>query len=292
MRDDYEPANAERFAVEIADGTLAGWRWRNNAKPPLLFCHATGFCASVYKQMLQLLRSEFDIFALDMRGHGRTALPANPQDLHSWNIYARDVAAFLDAQDRTDWILAGHSMGAASVAMAARARRDVLALRLVEPVAPPPVVAFAAGTPLWPFLSQGVPLVGQAARRRAHWSSRAETMARYERKALFRDWAPGVLADYLEDGLIDEEEGVKLACAPAWEAATFRAQANDFWGSVRQVSASVGVLAADHPTTTARAGARRRFRRIGAGLTILPGVGHLIPMQAPDRAARFIAEGR
>lgn len=292
MRDEYHPVAPERFTVEIADGSMAGWRWRHSAKPPLLFCHATGFCASVYKQMLQLLQAEFDIFALDMRGHGRTALPANPEDLRSWDIYARDVATFLDIQDRSDWTLAGHSMGAVSVSLAARGRDDVAALRLIEPVAPPPALRIVARMPFWPLLSRQMPIAARAAQRRAHWPSRAETMARYERKALFRDWAPGALSDYLEDGLADDEEGVKLACAPAWEAATFRAQANDFWGAIRHAPAPVDVLAADHPSTTAGAGARRRFQRMGAGVTVLQGVDHLVPMQSPDLAARFIAEGR
>lgn len=283
---------AERFSVDVMDGTLAGWRWPNSAKPPLLFCHATGFCASVYKQPLSLLQADFDVFALDMRGHGRTSLPADPKSLRSWHIYARDVGAFLDSQKREGWRLAGHSMGGASVCMAAVGRSDVAALRLIEPVAMPSALSAIAKTPIWPWLFKRTPMVRQAARRRSSWPSRAEAFARYERKALFSDWASGVLADYLEDGLVDTEDGAVLACAPAWEAATFAAQANDFWPAVRNAPAPLSVLAADHPSTTVRDGARRKFPAFGAELTVLSGAGHLLPMQNPARAARFIAEGR
>ena len=292
MPDDLDTASAERFEVEIPEGVLAGWRLPNPAAPPLLFCHATGFCASAYRQMLRALAPDFDIFALDMRGHGRTGLPADPQALRSWDVYARDVAAFLDSQDRDGWTLAGHSMGGVTVCLAAQGRSDVAALQLVEPVAPPGLFAIAARTPVWPFYARRMPMVARAARRRAQWPSRAEAMASYERKALFRDWAPGVLADYLEDGLIDAGDGARLACAPAWEAATFAAQANDLWGAVRRAPAPLSVLAAQDASTTVWPPARARFRRSGAAVILVKGLGHLAPMQDPARAARFVADGQ
>lgn len=289
MPDDPDIASAERFRVDIAEGTLAGWRWPNAGKPPLLFCHATGFCASAYKQMLYALGAGFDVFALDMRGHGRTDLPADPESLRSWDVYARDIAAFLDNQDRNGWTLAGHSMGGAAVALASCGRSDISALRLVEPVAPPRLFALAARTLLWPLYARRMPMAARAARRRARWASHAEAAAGYERKALFRDWAPGVLADYLEDGLVDEAGGARLACAPLWEAATFAAQAHDLWDAVRRAPAPLSVLAAQGPSTTVWPPARARLRRAGAALTLLDGVGHLAPMQDPARCARFIA---
>lgn len=274
---------------QTEDGALAGLRWARADKPPLLYCHATGFCASAYKQMLQILSADFDVYALDMRGHGRTALPADPPALRSWDVYAGDVAAFLDREDRRDWTLAGHSMGAVTAALAARGRDDIRALKLIEPVAPPPVFAFAAKTPLWPLLSRRIPLVAQAARRRAAWPDRAAVAENYAGKALFRNWAEGVLADYLEDGLTQTAEGVRLSCDPAWEAATFAAQANDFWGAVRRAPAPVSVLVADHPTTTAGSGARRRLRRFGAVVTATAAASHLAPLEKPGFAAQFVA---
>lgn len=291
MRDDLDTASAERFRLEIEGGALAGWRWPNAARPPLLFCHATGFCVSAYKQMLAALAADFDIFALDMRGHGCTNLPADPAALRSWDVYARDIGVFLDHQDRDGWTLAGHSMGGVTVSLAARGRGDIAALRLIEPVAMPGLLSVAAKTPLWPFYARRMPMAARAARRRARWASRAEAASGYEGKALFRDWAPGVLADYLEDGLVEEETGVQLACAPAWEAATFAAHAHDFWGAVRRAPAPLSVLAANSPTTTVWPPARARFRRCGAVLTMLDGLGHLAPMQDPARCARFIVDG-
>lgn len=286
MTPEIEPV---RFTVEIADGEMAGWRWANAGAPPLLFCHATGFCASAYKQMLQRLSLRFDIYALDMRGHGQTRLPADSKQLHSWNVYANDIAEALDRLDRKDWTVAGHSLGGVVVTTAAAKRSDVSKVRLIEPVAIPAYYSLAAHTPLWRFIGPGLPMVKQAANRRNEWPDRETVLKSYQRKALFRLWADGVVADYLEDGLAMTAEGVRLSCAPQWEAATFAAHANDFWGAVRAVEGHIAVLVADDRSSTVWGEGRRRFVKYGIPMTKIPEASHLIPMEKPDIAAQFVA---
>lgn len=278
-----------RFTVSLEEGDFAGWRWRRDGAAPLLFCHATGFCASAYKQMLGSIAGRFDIYALDMRGHGRTRLPADPARLRSWDVYAGDVAAFLDREQREGWTLAGHSMGGVVVTLAARGRRDVAAIRLIEPVAPSPLYAWIAGTPVWSLIARRTPLVRRAKGRRARWPGREEVVGSYARKPLFRGWAPGALGDYLEDGLVTDDDGVRLACDPAWEAATFAAQANPFWAAVRAASAPLSVFAAAHGSSTVWPAGRGRLRRMGVEVVEIPGVTHLAPMEKPDFAGEFLA---
>jgi len=291
LTDDLDtlPAAPERFTTPLRGGAIAGWRWANCQRPPLLFCHATGFCASAYKQMLGQLRDDFDIYAIDMRGHGRTTLNANASTLRSWKIYADDICGFLDAHPRPNWTLAGHSMGGVTAALAAGGRKDIVALRLLEPVAMPAFVTFAAATPLWRYIKGAIPLVRGAARRRAQWPDRAAASTAYGRKALFKSWAAGGLDDYLEDGLIEDGVAVALACAPVWEAATFAAHAHDFWGAVRAAPSPVSVLAAGRQSSTVSALARRRFARYSAAVSLIKDAGHLVPMERPDLAANFVA---
>ncbi|MFQ5562674.1 MAG: alpha/beta fold hydrolase [Parvularculaceae bacterium] len=281
----------ERFTVPLDDGVQAGWRWRSPGAPPLLFCHATGFCASTYQRLLAPLAGRFDVYALDLRGHGRTQLPADPKRLRSWSVYARDIAAFLDSRDRESWVLAGHSMGAAASLMAATGRRDVAALALIEPVALPLPLIWIVHSPLWAICKHRFPIVRGALRRRDRWPDRDEACAIYARKPPFARWANGVLEDYLLDGLITEEGGdVRLACAPSWEAATFAAQANDLWRAAAVAPAPMAVLAARHRSSTLMGRARQRFRRLGADLIDLEGVTHLAPMEDPETVAAGLAE--
>jgi len=281
-----------RITVDLADGVLAGWCWPRPGAPRILFLHATGFCASAYRQMLSLAADRFDIRAFDLRGHGRTALPADPKRLRGWGVYARDVGDALDRFDAEEgpsrWTLAGHSCGAVVAVLTAAGRRDIEALALIEPVSLRPLAYLAARTPIWRRSIAYSPMVRGALARRSSWPRRDDVRASYERKALFRDWAEGALDDYLEDGLTEDGEGVRLACAPAWEAATFAGHAHDLWGAVRRAPARVHVLAADHPTSTLRGGAVSRYRRLGATVTMAQGPTHLLPLERPDLAARFI----
>lgn len=283
-------AGAQRLEIDLEDGVLAGLHWPAAGRPPLLFIHATGFCASAYRQMLSRLAGRFDVTALDMRGHGRTRLNADPGRLRSWTTYAGDVGAFLDRDGRRGWTLAGHSMGAIVSALAAEGRADVAALRLIEPVLPPDWVRVAAATPLWPHVvSRGLPMVRGALRRRDGWPDRAAAKAGYAARPVFAGWADGVLDDYLDDGLVERDDGVRLACAPAWEAATFAAQANPSWRALARLRSSAKVFVADHAGSTVPPAARRRLKKLGVALTAAGGVSHLAPMERPDMGADFIA---
>ena len=279
----------QRFSQAIEDGVIHGWRWPSEGKPPLLFCHATGFCASTYKQCLGQLGDVFDVYAVDLRGHGRSALPADPAALRSWRPIVQDISEFLDRQNRRDWTLAGHSMGAITAMMAAHKRTDVRAVRLLDPVVVPSFISWIAATPLWPVLGKQIPLAVAAAARRDHWDDRETVRAHYARKPLFSRWAPGVLEDYLEDAVQEQDGKVWLSCAPAWEAAVFRAQANPVWRYLRQGGVPIKILAAgDLNSSTFRAAARQRFSRLGGATEVLEGAGHLFPMETPDAAARFL----
>ncbi len=285
-----------RMMTPIRDGDIAALRFGASAAPPLLFAHANGFCASAYRQMLNALGDRFDVFAVDLRGHGRSALPMGDVLHRGLDIFGADVAGLLDrlakeCATKGPWTLAGHSLGAVAVTLAAVGRSDVARLRLIEPVAMPALWCALARSPLWPALASRLPLVSMARSRRAAWPDRGAVKSSYVRKPLFATWAAGVLDDYLEDGLKDVAEGVTLSCAPAWEAANFAAQAHDFWGAVAKAPAPVAVIAANHPSTTVLKGARARFRRVGAAVVEVSRSTHLFPFEKPQAAAEFLAGG-
>lgn len=281
---------AERFVLQAAEGAIAGWRWPKPGAPQLVFLHATGFCARAYAAMLAAAREELDILALDLRGHGRTQLPADPQALRSWDVYARDLSAALDALPAIAGgrILAGHSCGAVVATLAAAVRSDVADLALIEPVATPRWMSLAARSPVWPRVSNRWPLVRGARARRAVFPSRVAAEESYGRKAFFARWREGVLADYLEDGLVEIDGGVRLSCDPAWEAATFAAQAHDFWGAVRRARVPVNVLIARDPSSTVSRGAEGALRRLGARISARSDASHLLPFEIPQQAATFL----
>jgi pimeloyl-ACP methyl ester carboxylesterase len=278
-----------RFLVEYEDGAVAGWRWKRDGAPTLVFVHATGFCASAYKPLLELLALRFNVWAVDLRGHGRTSLPADPARLRDWSVYGKDLRRLVESIDNSGPVLlAGHSCGAVVCALVAAQRCGVQGLAMIEPVATRPSTRLVARTPIWRFFARYAPLVRSARQRRAHWPDLETVREVYPRKRLFQSWAPGALAGYLEDGLTKTETGFALSCSPDWEAATFAAQGHDFWGAVARARTRVFVLAARAPSSTLFGDAERRFQRLGARVTRLEEASHMLPMENPVAAARFI----
>lgn len=290
-----EELERRRFFIPVAEGEMSVLRFGAEGAPPLLFAHANGFCASAYRQMFEALGDRFDIFGVDLRGYGATKLPADPRFHRGMDIFAKDICDLMTALARRfsiarKWRLAGHSLGGATMALAAPGRDDVADLRLIEPVAMSRSLALLAHTPVWPIIANRMPLVRAARGRRATWPDRTTVKASYSRKGFFSTWADGVLDDYLADGLRDDESGVGLSCAPAWEAATFAGQAHDFWGAIKTTKVSITVLAANHPaTSTVPEASIRSLERRGVSVVRVTGLTHLIPQEDPVAAADFLA---
>lgn len=275
-----------RDTLEMPDGAIALLRWPARDKPRLLFAHANGFCASAYKRLLGRLASRFDIVAMDLRGHGRTRLPADPRTHHSWDIYGDDLIALCARLDRRPDLMAGHSMGAASSLIAASRMDTPPPLALVEPVVLPSLFYAAYRTPLRGLIRPRIGM-GDLARKRTNGWPDCDTVARrYRERSTFADWRPGVVEDYLDDGLVEADGEVRLACDPEWEAANFEAQRHDLPGSIRLVGSGARVLKAQHRSTVRNTG-RLRSQRVK--IDTLPGAGHLAPMTHPDDVAAWIA---
>lgn len=276
----------ELRSYRVDRGAISVRFWRNPGAPLLVFAHATGFCASAYDQMLGPLSDRFEIVAPDLRGHGRTSLPADPATHRSWDVYASDLLALCAQLPARPQLMAGHSMGAVCVLLAASRMTQAPVLALVEPVVMPFGISLAARWP-WPNLMKGrVELADRARRRADRWPDRAAALERYSRHKAFAAWAPGVLEDYLADGLAEDGSGVYLACDPQWEAAIYEAHGHDILRAARRVGDRAHVLKVAHDSTVLnQAGLSRR----GFSIDQIEGVGHLAPMEAPVRVAAWIS---
>lgn len=279
--------NERRFVVRLPQGDMAGLAWGDPARPPdVLWLHANGFNAATYRQVLSPLSERLHVLAVDLRGHGRSTLPAPPHWRRDWSDLRDDVVALLDRLDAPPLVLAGHSMGG-TTGLLASARRPgrVRALALFDPVimARPP--SLRARSPLgqdtrW----RRSALARSTLRRRAVFDSREQAFAAYRGRGAFRGWPDAMLADYLEDGLRERPGGdVELACSPAWEASNFAAHGHDPWRALAAVRAPVTLLRAEHGSTC-RVGTGAGFARRGPPVTqaVVAGASHFLPMERPE----------
>jgi pimeloyl-ACP methyl ester carboxylesterase len=272
-----------RRPVSLNDGTMSCLEWASD-RPLLLFLHATGFNAETYRGLLGPLAEHFHIIAPDQRGHGMSKLPLRPDAVGNWEIYCDDLLALLDRQPGRPALLAGHSMGATVALLgAARSPGRASGLVLVEPVLPLPMHRLRRGIRRLMGSVEPPGLAERAARRRAHFPSADAALQSYGGRGAFRTWPQETVADYLRGGLIEDpvNGGVTLACAPAWEAATFRAAPLARAHLAASVRSPIAVLRGTVGSTCAD-GQAALLRRAGAHDVTVHGASHFLPMENPD----------
>jgi pimeloyl-ACP methyl ester carboxylesterase len=299
-----------RLQIQLGDGAMSYLAWDDAAAAPsspreewpaLLFTHATGFNAQTYRTLLAPLAAEFRIFAVDLRGHGATTLPADPERMTEWDIHRNDLLAFLDQLMprhglRAPMLLGGHSLGASLSLLVAEARPDLVGgLVLAEPVIMP------YGYHWWLWLARRLglrhrasPLAEMAARRRAVFDSRDAVLVAYRGRGAFRTWPETMLRDYVEAGTRPRADGtVDLACAPAREPAKFRPQPTYLWRRIRRVRCPLSVLCGTIDSTCPPQIVRRLIRlRPDAGVVTVGGASHFLPMERPDLVRETLREMR
>ena len=253
--------------------------------PLVHVAHATGMCAGLYRPLLERLAPHVNVVASDARGHGRTTLPADPDALTDWGLYAADLSALLDAMPRPSrLILAGHSMGATVSMLVAAARADVAAVVFIEPA----VVPFALAAQ-WDRAALPNPMAAQAARRRSVWPSRAAMRAAYHGRGVFATWADSDLDAYLAHGARDRPDGqVELACAPAWEAATFAAVSTGLDAAIRGWGGGLALLHGTRNSTVVADDAATIAARPGTVVRRFEHADHFLPLAEPDAMAAAI----
>lgn len=279
--DDLALSAPRRITVPIDNrwggGEMAVLDFGDPGRPvDLVFAHANGFNARTYRTLLQPLSSALRIWAPDLRGHGRTRLPAAPQGRRSWRDHRDDLIALLAAIDGPPVALAGHSIGGTSALLAAAERPErVSRLLLLDPVIWPRPMAAALSLPLVGRLSRRFPIVTGTLKRRALFDSREQALAVYRGRGAFKGWSDLVLADYLADGLVETDRGMALACSPAWEASNYAAQAHDPWRALARYPGAVRILKAETGSLCAVPPSRRRP---SVAVETVAGGGHLFPM--------------
>ncbi len=283
-----------RLRLPVADcrgsGEMAVLDFGDPKRPvDLVFAHANGFNALTYRTLLAPLAGSLRIWAPDLRGHGGTALAADPGRRRGWSDHGEDLVALLDALDGPPVVLAGHSMGGTSALLAAAERPGrVSKLVLLDPVIWSPLWSLLFRLPLLDRLPSRAPLVRNALRRRDRFDSREQAMAAYRGRGAFKGWPEMMLADYLADGLAEDGDGFALACPPQWEASNYAAQAHDPWKALRSLDRPMHILKAEIGSPCHVASSPRG--RPNVSVETVSGGTHFFPMLQADVARDALFE--
>lgn len=232
------------------------------------FAHATSFCGAVWSPVISRLE-DVECVTWDFAGHG-VGPPLNlPVDWQTFGVQVLDETA-------PGGIGVGHSMGATALMMAQLADpKRFRFLVLIEPTVFP-----------GPHARRENALSVITLKRKRKFESRRAASEYFVSRDPFSKWDASALEAYVRCGFIGDGD-VELACDPEVEADIYRASyAHETWERLGEIEIPVLILTGETsspiPPELARQ-QRAQFQR--AGLEVVPGAGHLLPMEVPELVA-------
>ena len=140
---------------------------------------------------------------------------------------------------------------------------------------------------------------GFVAKRRNQWASPQEMFERFGSRPPFDAWDRGVLLDYCNYGLEPAGDGYILACPPAIEASIYENSSvpeSNIYPEIARIRIPVHVVRAGRYRDPANVmGTSPTAADLAANFacgadTLLLEHSHFIPMEAPELAAKLIAD--
>jgi len=253
-------------------------------KPKVHFAHANSYPAGTYRQFFEYLGRDFDVQALDMHGHN----PRYPVE-DGWAKLVEELIAELETRyHKEPVILVGHSLGGMLSLMVAAQRPDLV--RCLVMLDSPVVAGWRAN--FWRLfkktrLADRYSPARFSVKRRNVWPSEKEAMRHFASKEVFGAWAPGVLQDYLENGLEAHPEGVQLRFRREIETAIYRSLPHHIGQLVKgEFPVPVAYVAGDNSVENRQAGLEHTRNLVGRNFRMMRG-SHLFPMEMPRHAAEL-----
>lgn len=237
---------------------------RGAGGPALVFLHYWGGSSRTWQHVVDALSPDYRTVAIDQRGWGKSAAP---EAGYALSDLADDVLAVVDALELESYILVGHSMGGKAAQLAASRRpRGLAGLVLVAPAPPTPLA---------------LPL--DARQGMVHAYDSRESIVATVQQVL----APGGLSDGDLDTVIADSLAGASPAKVAWPLATSQ---EDITAVVPKIDVPVIVISGEHDRVDPPEALRRELlpRISQARLVVLPGRGHLSPLEAPADLTNII----
>ena len=232
--------------------------------PALVFFHYWGGSSRTWRHVVDALSPDYRTVAIDQRGWGKSA---SPPAGYALSDLADDVLAVVDALHLESYLLVGHSMGGKVAQLAASRRpRGLRGLVLVAPAPPTPLA---------------LPL--DARQGMVHAYDSHESIVATVQQVL----APGGLSDGDLETVIADSLAGALQAKSAWPLATSQ---EDITADLPKIDVPVIVISGEHDRVDPPEVLLRELlpRIPQAKLVALPGVGHLLPLEAPAELAHVI----
>ena len=273
--------------IPSLDGVTIALHHFGGAGSPILLSHATGFHAHCWEPLADDLTARHEVMGFDHRGYG-DAQQVDPSQL-SWRSYGDDALAaarFLSEKNNSAPIVGiGHSMGGASLLMAAHAQPELFrALFVFEPIVFPPPTEEDENRP-------PNPLAGGARKRRATFPSFDAALENFTAKPPMNSFHPKAREAYVRHGFAPTDDGhVTLKCLPEHEARTYETGGgHGAWEDLPNIQTPVWVVSGATAPFQPSAIAIRVAERLPHSTYVqYDEMGHFGPLEHPSVIAALV----
>ncbi|MEV0277737.1 alpha/beta hydrolase [Streptomyces sp. NPDC050610] len=281
------PAPRRTLTATSADGTALHVETHGpDDAPAVVLIHGWTCSTAFWAPVVRALADSHRVIAYDLRGHGRS--PAPGPGGYSTRALADDLAAVLDATlaEGERAVLAGHSMGGMTVVAAA----DRPSVR--ERTA----AALLCSTGVSRLLAEALvlPLAAGRVRRRLTRSVLGTSAPLGPVTPLGkRVLKYATLGPAAPPAAVDACARIVYACDRRARAAWGGVLAElDLDANIRELNAPTAVVVGTADRLTPAVHARRLAARLPdcTGLTELPGLGHMTPVEAPEAVGGAVRE--
>lgn len=273
--------------IPSTDGLQIAVHDMGGSGSPVLLSHATGFHAHCFEPLAASLAPFHHCVGFDHRGYGDSE-QVDPATLE-WMPYGNDALAaarhLSDLHDGAPVVGIGHSMGGASLLMAALREPSLFrALFVFEPIVFPPVDPQRQGPPN--------PLAGGARKRRDRFPSFEAALENFSAKPPMNTFDPVAREAYVRHGFAPTPGGdVILKCLPEHEARTYETGATSgMFEKLGRVSVPVWVMSGAPAEHQPSSFAGRVADELPHSTYVQwDDMGHFGPLEHPQRIAAFVA---
>ena len=273
--------------ISSVDGVTIAIHDFGGTGSPVLLSHATGFHAHCWEPVAHSLNSQHHVVGLDHRGYG-DAETVDPATM-TWDQYGLDALAaarHLYAQHNEPIVGIGHSMGGASLLMAAHGEPHLFkALFVFEPIVFPPPDPDAGERP-------ESPLPAGARKRRSRFPTFEAAIENFAAKPPMAAFNAVAREAYVRHGFKPTTDGdIELKCLPEHEARTYETGGSSgAWNSLPAITTPVwvlsGAIAPFQPSTFAITVAEK----IPASTYVRwDEIGHFGPLEKPELISQYVA---
>jgi pimeloyl-ACP methyl ester carboxylesterase len=248
---------------------------------PLHFLHANGYPPACYRELFELLRTDFHVFGMMLRPLWDET---RPEDIDDWYSFSEDLRVFLSSYSTEPVIGVGHSIGAIVTLRAAlKYPKRFRALVLFDPVlyVPHRLVEWRVRRAKDP---DAHPLIQITQNRRRTFGNLDEAFTGFRSKSIFRYLSDEQLWIYTEGITHKTENGYELIYSPEWESRIYFTSLQDFdiWNMLQNLRVPALFLRGDETDTFLEdAASLLKQKQPNARVEVVKKSTHIFPLERP-----------